>query len=72
MVRRDFVALAAFFVESKPTSLSLLKIVLDTQRSDGTDARESVHHHSNERSVSKSGQALVVKGVEKKTRFLRT
>jgi len=47
VMRRHFVALAAFLVQSQPPALAGRIVVLDSHGYDGTDAREAVDHHAN-------------------------
>ena len=52
VMRRHFVAFAAFFVQADPPALALWVIVLNAHGDDGTDAGEGEGHHADQRPVT--------------------
>ena len=52
MVRRHFMALAAFLMQAHPPALALGDIILDAHGDDRTDAREGESHHRDQRAVA--------------------
>ena len=54
VMRRHFVALAAFLMQPHPPALAAGVIVLDTHGDDGADARKRVRHHRHRRAVAQA------------------
>ena len=61
VVRRHFVALAAFFVQPYPPALAVRVVVVDAHRDDGADAGEGVGHDADQRAVAQTDDG---RGVE--------
>ncbi len=66
VVCRDFVALAAFFVQPKPPALPLGVVILDAHRDGGADAREAENHEADERAIAEANDGRHVDGVEQR------
>jgi hypothetical protein len=64
VVRRHFVALAAFLVEADPPALAIGKIILDPHRHDGADAGEGVGHHADQGAVAQADEGRGVDALD--------
>jgi hypothetical protein len=56
VVRRHFVALAAFLVEADPPALAVGEIILDPHRHHGADAGEGVGHHADQGALAQTDE----------------
>jgi hypothetical protein len=54
MMRRHFVALAAFLVQADPPALAHRVVVLDAHGDDGADASEGEGHDADERPIAQA------------------
>ena len=70
VMSREFVPLAALLVKAQPQPPVLCEQILDAQRRDGADARETVDHGRDQGAVSQSDQSVRVDGIQKLPRFL--
>ena len=68
-MRRHFMALAAFLVQTDPPALALRKIVLDAHGDGRADAGKGEGHHRNQRPVAQADQRRRVDAVEKLARL---
>src|SRR6516225_1308364 len=65
VMRRHFVALAAFLVQPQPPALASGVIVLDAHGDDGADAGKTVDHHADQRAIAQTDERREVNAVEK-------
>ena len=71
VVRRHFVALAAFFVQAHPPAFALAVIVLDAHGDGRADAREGIGHQGDQRAVAQADDGRDVDAVEQLARLGR-
>src|SRR6266851_5425516 len=64
MMARHFVTLAAFLMEPQPRALTVLEVVLDSQRRSGAHAGETVNHDADERAIAEPAEFGHVDGVQ--------
>ena len=64
VMRRHIVALAAFLVQAQPPALAGGVIVLDLHGDDGTDAREGIGHHADERAIAQADERRGIEAFE--------
>ena len=70
VVRRHFVALAAFFVKAQPPAFTFRIVVLDPHGDDGADAREGIGHDADQCPVPQAHERRGIDAVEKRPRIL--
>ena len=56
MMTRHFVTLAAFLMQSQPSTLAVLEVILDSQRRRGSHAGEAVDHDADQGAIRESAE----------------
>jgi hypothetical protein len=67
---RKVVALAAFFVKAKPSTIFLLKEILDVHRDNGTDSGKAEQHDADDCAITESFDRRYIDAVKKLAGFL--